>query len=302
MSMTSPQSRQLQSNGNKLPLPLLRRGKVRDVYDLKDRLLIVATDRISAFDFVLPTPVPQKGAVLTAISAFWFGCTADIVANHLISCDVAEIQRRLPSGVKLSAWHEGRAMLVKKAKRLDFECVVRGYLAGSAWSEYEKSGCVCGIRLPKGLREADKLPEPIFTPAAKNDSGHDENIHFEKMVDAIGREKAVKLLDISVSLYNFAAAHLESRGLLLADTKFEFGELEDGSIIVIDEMLTPDSSRFWDKALWKPGGTPPGFDKQFVRDYLSGTKWDKKSPPPELPAEVVENTLARYKEALSRIA
>ncbi|MDD2772514.1 MAG: phosphoribosylaminoimidazolesuccinocarboxamide synthase [Elusimicrobiales bacterium] len=299
--MTSPQSRQLQSNGNKLPLPLLRRGKVRDVYDLKDRLLIVATDRISAFDFVLPTPVPQKGAVLTAISAFWFGLTADIVANHLISCDAAEIQRRLPSGVKLSAWHEGRVMLVKKARRLDFECVVRGYLAGSAWSEYSKSGCVCGIRLPKGLREADKLPEPIFTPAAKNDSGHDENIHFEKMVDAIGREKAVKLLDISVSLYNFAAAHVSERGLLLADTKFEFGELEDGRIILIDELLTPDSSRFWDKTLWKPGSTPPGFDKQFIRDYLSGTDWDKKSPPPELPSEVVENTLARYREALSRI-
>ncbi len=299
--MTSPQSRPPQLNGNDLPLKLLRRGKVRDVYVLDDKLLLIATDRISAFDWVLPTPVPQKGALLTAISAFWFKYTAHLAPNHLISCNLREIEKHLPAGTVLSPWHEGRTMLVKKAGRVDYECVVRGYLSGSGWAEYQKSGTVCGIKLPPGLKESDKLPEPIFTPAAKNDSGHDENISFEKMTEAIGSEKAEKLRALSIALYNFGAKWLNERGIILADTKFEFGEMPDGSIIVIDEMLTPDSSRFWEKAFWKPGGSPPSFDKQFVRDYLNTTGWDKNSAPPLLPADVVDNTVSRYKEALKRI-
>lgn len=282
-------------------MPLLRRGKVRDVYNVDDKLLIVATDRISAFDWVLPTPVPQKGALLTSISAFWFKYTPHIAPNHVLSCDIKEIEKQLPGGIKLSPWFEGRTMLVKKANRIDYECVVRGYLSGSGWAEYKKNGTVCGIKLPPGLKESDKLPEPVFTPAAKNDSGHDENISFEKMAAAMGEEKAKKLRDLSIALYNFGAQWLDKRGIILADTKFEFGELADGTIIVIDEMLTPDSSRFWEKAQWKPGANPPSFDKQFVRDYLNTTGWDKNSKPPQLPSEVVNSTVARYKEALERI-
>ncbi|MFA5160976.1 MAG: phosphoribosylaminoimidazolesuccinocarboxamide synthase [Elusimicrobiales bacterium] len=281
-------------NGNELPLPLLRRGKVRDVYDLGDKLLLLATDRLSAFDWVLPTPVPEKGALLTAISEFWFGKTAHIAPNHFIS------RPKEIGGVKLSDWQAARATLVKKAKRIDYECVVRGWLSGSGWSEYEKTGAVCGEKLPPGLHESERLPVPIFTPAAKNDTGHDENVSFARMAADLGAEKAAALRDLSLALYNFGAQWLEPRGIILADTKFEFGEI-DGEITVIDELLTPDSSRFWDKTFWKPGGSPPSFDKQFARDYLSGCGWDKNSPPPPLPPEITEKTAARYREAFSRI-
>jgi phosphoribosylaminoimidazole-succinocarboxamide synthase len=281
-----------------LPLKILRKGKVREVYDLGDKLLLVSSDRVSAFDFVLDKPIPDKGKILTQISRLWFEKTKHIVANHLISVDFNEIEKYLP--VKLNGYYDGRIMLVHKAKRIDFECVVRGYLAGSGWKDYKNSGMVCGHKLPEGMREAQKLEKPIFTPATKADTGHDENISFDYMSEKLGAELAEKLRIISLKLYIFAADYLEKRGIILADTKFEFGLL-DGKLILIDELFTPDSSRFWDKKLYKAGTSPVSFDKQIVRDWLLTTAWDKKSPPPELPEEVIQKTAARYRQALSLI-
>lgn len=282
-------------------LKLFTRGKVRDVYDLGDHLLIVSTDRLSAFDYVLPTPIPDKGRALTQISAFWFKRTSGIVPNHMVSAYLPEIKAVLPKGTIIDdAKFGGRTMLVKKAKRVDAECVVRGYLMGSGWKEYQKSMTVCGHRLPAGLKEASKLPEPIFTPSTKADQGHDENISREKLAELVGQETASELERLSLTLYKEAAAYMETKGLILADTKFEFGRL-NGQLIVIDEMITPDSSRFWDAKNYKVGSSPESFDKQFVRDHLERIGWDKKPPVPALPNDVVEGTTKRYLEALMRI-
>jgi phosphoribosylaminoimidazole-succinocarboxamide synthase len=278
-------------------LPLLRRGKVRDVYDLGERLLIVATDRISAFDHILPTPVPGKGRVLTEVSAFWFQKTTGIVPNHLVSTSLSDIRRGLPAGVALGEELSGRATLAHKARRVDAECVVRGYLAGSGWKEYQKTGAVCGRDLPAGLREADRLPEPIFTPSTKAEQGHDENISREQLADLVGADTARRLEAASLALYSFGADFLARRGVILADTKFEFGFLGD-ALIAIDEMLTPDSSRLWPANSYRPGASPESFDKQFVRDHLERVRWDKTSPPPALPPEVVSGTARRYEEFL----
>lgn len=272
--------------------PAFIKGKVRDVYDLGDNLLIVATDRISAFDSILPTGIPDKGKVLTQLSVFWFGITGDIVPNHLISADVVDYPEPLRA---YADQLEGRSMLVKKAERLDVECVVRGYLAGSGWKEYQSGGTVCGIPLPAGLRQADKLPELIFTPAFKADSGHDENISRERMVDLIGEDLTSRIIDVSLALYRRAADYARERGVVIADTKFEFG-LVDGVLTVIDEVLTPDSSRFWDPAAYAPGGSPMSYDKQFVRDYLESINWDKEPPAPGLPEDIVARTADKYRE------
>lgn len=272
-----------------------RRGKVRDVYDLGDQLVIVATDRISAFDWVMPNGIPGKGRVLTELSTFWFNWLR--IPNHLISTDLAE----LPAPF-LRDELVGRTMLVRKTEVIPIECVARGYLAGSGWKEYRASGTVCGIPLPKGLLEASRLPMPIFTPATKAEQGlHDENISFEVMAREVGTETAAELRARTLEVYRRASTYAESRGIILADTKFEWGRLPSGELILIDEVLTPDSSRFWPKDTYRPGSSPPSFDKQFVRDWLETTGWDKKSPPPELPAEVVEKTGAKYREALERL-
>jgi phosphoribosylaminoimidazole-succinocarboxamide synthase len=273
-----------------------RRGKVRDVYDLGDTLAVVATDRISAFDWVMPNGIPGKGRVLTAMTAFWLRWLD--VPNHLISTDLA----KLPGPFrKQAAVFGGRTMLVKKATVVPVECVARGYLAGSGWKEYRRSGTVCGIALPAGLKEADRLPEPIFTPATKAESGHDENISFNAMASAVGRALAEDLKQRTLAVYGRAAAYAEKRGILLADTKLEWGALPTGEVILIDEVLTPDSSRFWPADTYRPGTSPPSFDKQFVRDWLETTGWDKNSPSPELPADVVAKTAAKYQEALERL-
>ncbi|MBI5630664.1 MAG: phosphoribosylaminoimidazolesuccinocarboxamide synthase [Elusimicrobia bacterium] len=280
-------------------LPLVRRGKVRDVYALgEDRLLIVATDRLSAFDHVLPTPIPEKGRILTQVSAFWFKKTKSLAPNHFLSADLKEIQGELPSGITLSpALYEGKVTLAKRAERIDAECVVRGYLAGSGFKEYKKTGMVCGHKLPIGLSEASQLPQPIFTPATKADEGHDENISREELSRMVGQETAKELETLSLNIYDYAAALLKERGLILADTKFEFGRSE-GRLIVIDEMLTPDSSRIWPAASYKPGSSPASFDKQHVRDHLEKIGWDKTPPIPSLPSEIVEGTAGRYREFL----
>jgi phosphoribosylaminoimidazole-succinocarboxamide synthase len=283
-----------------LPLKLLRKGKVREVYDLGDKLLLVSSDRVSAFDFVLSKPVPDKGKILTQISRFWFEKTRNIVANHLICVDLNAVQNYLPFDVKLGSYYDGRTMLVRKTERIDFECVVRGYLAGSGWKDYQTSGSVCGCKLPRGLKQAQKLGYPIFTPATKADTGHDENVEFGFMSEKLGSKLAGKLKDISLRLYDFAAGYLEKRGLILADTKFEFGLL-GGKLILIDELFTPDSSRFWDKKSYKVGVSPDSFDKQIIRDWLEKTGWDKKSAPPQVPDEVIEKTAARYVEVLKLI-
>ncbi len=281
-----------------LPIPLLFRGKVRDVYDLGDKLLIVATDRLSAFDVVLPTPIPGRGKILTMLSAFWFERMRHIVDNHLITVNPDEFPPELREHSELL---RHRAMLVRKAKRLPVECVVRGYLTGSGWKDYLRTGEVCGIKLPPGLRHAEKLPEPIFTPATKAERGtHDENITFERMVDIVGRDLAERMRDISLRIYKEAAKHAESRGILIADTKFEFGLVND-ELILIDELLTPDSSRFWPADSYEPGKEQMSFDKQYVRDYLERLDWDKTPPGPELPPEVVEATRRRYIEAYERL-
>jgi len=272
-----------------------RRGKVRDVYDLGDTLAIVATDRISAFDWVMPNGIPEKGRVLTAMSVFWFDWLK--VPHHLLGTDLAA----LPSAFR-SEQLAGRTMHVRKTTVVPVECVARGYLAGSGWKEYRSGGTVCGIPLPTGLREADKLPGPIFTPATKEEGGkHDENISFERMAATVGADTAAELRDRTLDVYRRAAAYAESRGIILADTKLEWGRLPSGELILIDEVLTPDSSRFWPKDTYRPGSSPPSFDKQFVRDWLETTGWDKKSEPPRLPDEVVAKTAAKYREALDRV-
>jgi phosphoribosylaminoimidazole-succinocarboxamide synthase len=270
----------------------VRHGKVRDIYDLGDTLLLVSTDRISAFDWVLPTGIPDKGRVLTALSAFWFDHLK--APNHVISTDVERLD--LPAGVD-RAELAGRSMLVRKTKVVPIECVVRGYLAGSGWKEYRDHGTVCGIKLPPGLKQSDRLPEPIFTPATKAETGHDINISFEEMTARIGRELSEELRRRSIDIYRRGAEHARGRGIIIADTKFEFGHVDD-ELILIDEVLTPDSSRFWPADQYQPGGSPPSFDKQFVRDWLETTTWDKNSPPPPpLPPDVVAQTRAKYIEA-----
>jgi phosphoribosylaminoimidazole-succinocarboxamide synthase len=279
-------------------LTLLGRGKVRDIYDLQDALLIVATDRISCFDVVLPTPIPDKGAVLTQMSRFWFQQTGSIVRNHFLTMDLEAAVGRWESIQPL----KGRAMVVEKAHPLPVEAVVRGYLSGSAWKEYRQTGAVCGIPLPRGLRESDKLPAPLFTPATKAPQGqHDENISFERMVMMVGRDRADAIRRISLRLYEEAAACAARRGIIIADTKFEFGVVKD-ELTLIDEVLTPDSSRFWPMAGYAPGGPQPSFDKQYVRDYLESLRWAKQPPAPELPSEVVRKTTEKYREALTRLA
>jgi phosphoribosylaminoimidazole-succinocarboxamide synthase len=273
-----------------------RRGKVRDVYDLGDRLVIVATDRISAFDWVLPTAIPDKGRVLTALTLFWLDFLK--VPNHLISTDVSAMG---PAFAAQENALRGRTMLVRKTEVVPIECVVRGYLAGSGWKEYQARGRVCDIPLPGGLEQAQQLPEPIFTPATKEESGHDENISFAQMISRVGLETATELMESSLAVYRKAEQHARSRGILLADTKFEWGRLPDGSLILIDEVLTPDSSRFWPADSYRVGSSPPSFDKQFVRDWLETTPWDKNSPPPPLPADVVARTREKYLEAYQRL-
>jgi phosphoribosylaminoimidazole-succinocarboxamide synthase len=285
--------------GTALQLPLFCRGKVRDVYDLGEHLLVVATDRVSAFDVVLPTPVPDRGKVLTQLSAFWFERTRPIVPNHLVSTDLGAIARAAGLEEEALAGLRGRSMLVRRARRVDFECVVRGYLAGSAWKEYQATGRVCGVELPPGLRPGCRLEEPLFTPATKREEGHDENVTFEFMAAALGEELAGRMREVSLQLYGHMAAHVEARGLLLADTKFEFG-LEGDQLLLIDEVGTPDSSRYWDAEAYRRGQLEP-FDKQLLRDYLEGVGWDKTPPGPELPAELVAELRARYLEAFRRI-
>ena len=275
-------------------IPLLGRGKVRDLYAIEDLLLLVATDRISAFDHVLGTGIPGKGKILTQISLFWFEMMADIVPNHIISADVHEYPDMLkPYADQL----EGRSMLVKRAAMFPVECVARGYLAGSGWKDYQATGALCGIPLPSGLKDGSRLPEPIFTPATKSQDGaHDENIGYAEVEKAIGVNDASELRRLTLAIYAKAAAHAESKGLILADTKFEFGRTSDG-IVLADEVLTPDSSRFWDGSAWKPGGPQPSFDKQFVRDYLESIHWNKQAPAPRLPEDVAARTQAKYLEA-----
>ena len=272
-------------------LPPSARGKVRDIYDLGDKLLIVATDRLSAFDVILPTPIPDKGRVLTQLSLFWFDLLKDVIPNHVISAT------EFPGPFdKFRDELAERSMLVQKTKPLPIECVVRGYVSGSGWKDYRATGKICGIVLPNGLLESGRLPEPIFTPATKAVSGHDENISFEQAERMIGKELAEKVRAVSLELYRRAAAHAEPRGIIVADTKFEFGLLND-KLMWIDEALTPDSSRFWPAAQYSPGGPQASFDKQFVRDYLERMRWPKTPPGPELPPEVVEATRDKYREA-----
>jgi phosphoribosylaminoimidazole-succinocarboxamide synthase len=279
-----------------LPYWPLRRGKVRDVYDLGEQLLIVSSDRISAFDWILPTPIPDKGRVLTQLSRFWFEQVRE--PNHLVTMSLAALPQLSADERTMLA---GRSMIVRKAAVMPIECVVRGYLAGSGWKEYEQSGTVCGIRLPAGLQQADALPEPIFTPATKEESGHDINISFDQMVEFVGGQVAEELRMRSLAVYQRGAEYAASRGIIIADTKFEWGRA-GGELILIDEVLTPDSSRFWPADQYRPGGSPPSFDKQFVRDWLETTDWDKNSPPPPLPVEVVQRTRQKYIEAFERLS
>jgi phosphoribosylaminoimidazole-succinocarboxamide synthase len=281
------------------------RGKVRDIYDLGDKLLIIATDRLSAFDVILPTPIPDKGRVLTQLSLFWFDLLKDVIPNHVLS------STDFPAA--FSAFREelaGRSMVVRKTQPLPIECVVRGYVSGSGWKDYKATGKICGIELPPGLRESDRLPEPIFTPATKAATGHDENISFDQAASLIGAELAEHVCTVSIEIYRRAAAYAEPRGVILADTKFEFGLLDSAlgspntvnSLMWIDEALTPDSSRFWPAAQYSPGGPQPSFDKQFVRDYLERIRWPKTPPGPELPPDVVAATRAKYREAYRTLA
>lgn len=280
-------------------LPLTARGKVRDIYDLgNDQLLFVATDRISAFDHVLATGIPDKGRILTQLSLFWFDLLRDTVKNHLLTANTAQFPASCQPYLHQL---EGRSMVVCRAKMFPVECVVRGYISGSGWKDYQKTGAVCGIKLPTGLKESDKLPEPIFTPAAKNNVGHDENISFQQMVDTIGQKPAEDLRDLTLNIYERAANHAASKGIILADTKFEFGII-DGQIALADEVLTPDSSRYWPQATYKPGGAQPSFDKQYVRDYLESIHWNKQEPAPALPSEVVHKTQEKYLEAFRLIS
>ncbi|MCD6166256.1 phosphoribosylaminoimidazolesuccinocarboxamide synthase [bacterium] len=276
---------------------LLKRGKVRDIYDLGDQLLIVASDRISAFDVVMPNGIPDKGKILTQLSRFWFEQTADIILNHFISTDMEDFPANIqPYREQL----EGRSMLVCKAEPLPVECVVRGYLAGSGWKEYQQHGTICGVTLPPGLPEYGRLEEPIFTPATKSTTGHDENITIEKMKNLIGTQLTEKIIEVSLAIYQRAHNYAETKGIIIADTKFEFG-IYDDQLILIDELLTPDSSRFWPLDDYEPGTTPPSFDKQYLRDYLTEIGWDKSPPAPQLPETVVKQTRTKYLEALKRL-
>lgn len=272
-----------------------RRGKVRDIYDLGDRLLLVSTDRISAFDWVLPSGIPDKGRVLTQISAFWFDRLD--TPNHMLSTDISDIE--LPAGTDRTTL-EGRSMVVRKCDVVPIECVVRGYLEGSGWKEYQQNGTVCGIRLPSGLKQGSQLSEPIFTPATKEETGHDINISFDRMVEIVGRDISEELRRRSLDIYQRGAEFARERGIIIADTKFEFGQF-DGELILIDEVLTPDSSRFWPADLYSPGKSQPSFDKQFVRDWLSTTNWDKNSPPPALPEDIISKTREKYIEAFEQL-
>lgn len=272
---------------------LLGRGKVRDIYGLDDRLLIVATDRISAFDYILATGIPDKGRVLTQLSVFWFDFLQDVTPTHFLTADVDDYPEALRA---YRDQLKGRSMLVKRARMMDIECVARGYLAGSGWKEYRETGRVCGISLPPGLKESDRLPEPIFTPSTKAQTGHDENISFEAVVKIVGEELAERLRRLTLQVYSKAAQYAESRGVLIADTKFEFG-LAGGELILADEVLTPDSSRFWPLATYHPGGAQPSYDKQYVRDYLESIHWNKQPPAPALPPEVAARTSEKYNEA-----
>ena len=289
--MASPQMSAVISQTDFPGLKLRGRGKVRDIYELGDRLLIVATDRLSAFDVVLPTPIPDKGRVLTQLSKYWFEKLSHVVPNHVISCTnfAGEL-------APFAAALEGRAMLVRRTEPAPIECVVRGYISGSGWKDYQKTGGICGIALPKGLRESDKLPEAIFTPSTKATTGHDENISFDETVAVVGKPLAEKLRDTSLAIYKQASEYAAARGIIIADTKFEFGMLGD-ELIWIDEALTPDSSRFWPADLYSPGKAQPSYDKQYVRDYLERIGWNKLPPGPALPADVVAATREKYREA-----
>jgi phosphoribosylaminoimidazole-succinocarboxamide synthase len=279
-------------------LHLLHRGKVRDIYKVGECLLIVATDRLSAFDVVLPTPIKGKGCILTQMSLFWFEKLKDLVPNHLIQTDIAKFPEELKPFSKAL---EGRSILVKEAKPLPIECIVRGYIAGSGWKDYLRTGSVCGIKLPEGMLESQKLPDVLFTPSTKADTGsHDENISFEQVRKLLGQDVGEKARDISIRLYKMAADYARERGVIIADTKFELG-ISGGELILIDEVLTPDSSRFWPAEGYSPGRSQPSFDKQFVRDYLESISWDKKPPGPELPPDIAEKTRQRYLEALRRL-
>ncbi len=278
-------------------LPVFSRGKVRETFHLGDLLMMVATDRISAYDSILPSGIPMKGVVLTQLSRFWFGRTSDIVPNHLISTDLSTLPGDLDIDRDLL---QGRTMIVRKAARIDIECVARGYLAGSAWAEYKQSGTVAGLSLATGLVESSKLSEPIFTPATKSSSGHDINITFDQMADIAGHDLASKLRETTLSVYSAAEEYARSRGIIIADTKFEFG-LIDGELTLIDEAITPDSSRFWDAERYEPGKAQPSFDKQFVRDWLTSSGWDREPPAPALPDDIVEATSQKYQEAYTRL-
>lgn len=277
-------------------LKLIKKGKVRDIYDLGEHYLMVATDRISAFDVIMPNPIPDKGKVLNQISLFWFELFSSIVDNHIVTSDVAEFPAECQ---KYSDQLQSRSMLVKKAEPLSIECVVRGYISGSGWKSYQKDQTVCGIKLPPGLKESDQLPEPIFTPSTKEEVGqHDINIDFQEAANRIGKGQAEKVRDLSLQIYNTGVEHAAAKGIIIADTKFEFGIYKD-RIILIDEVLTPDSSRFWPRDTYQPGGSQKSFDKQYLRDYLLSIQWNQSPPAPELPDEVIQNTRKKYIEALT---
>ncbi len=279
-------------------LKLAARGKVRDIYDLGDSLLIVTTDRISAFDVIMDEGIPDKGHVLTRISSFWFRQMEDIIPNHIISTDVNDFPAECR---KYADILEGRSMLVRKAQPLPVECIVRGYISGSGWKDYQKTGAICGIRLPEGLQESAKLEEPIFTPSTKAELGeHDENISFDKCVELVGEQLAMKIRDVTIAIYKRARDIAATKGIIIADTKFEYG-IHNGELIIIDECMTPDSSRFWPQDSYQPGGAQPSFDKQFLRDYLETLDWGKTAPPPPLPDEIVQKTGEKYMEALVRL-
>lgn len=280
-----------------LPLKSFKKGKIRDVYDINDKLLLIVTDRISAFDYVLNEPIPNKGICLTQISKFWFDYFKNIIPSHVISADMDDFPEELQQHKEILL---GRSMLVKKAKVLPVECIVRGYISGSAWKSYQKNGSVCGINLPKGLKESDKFDEPLFTPSTKADSGHDINISFKEMERLIGNKDAESIKELSLEIYKKGAKYAIQKGIIIADTKFEFGKIDD-KIILVDELLTPDSSRFWPADKYEPGRSQPSFDKQYVRDYLSSTGWDKNSNPPNLPDYVIAETQNKYQEAYERI-
>ena len=290
--------------GTRLPLPLFIRGKVRDTYELDGRLLIVATDRISAFDIILPSGIPDKGMVLNQLSAFWFKRTTDIVPNHLIETvdDVRTLDRYLPEAKRFAYpdYLVGRSMIVKKVERIPVECVVRGYLSGSAWEEYQRSGAICGISLPKGLRESQELTEPIFTPTTKAETGHDEPMTLDGVKGLVGESLTEKLKEKTIAVYTYARRFARERGIIIADTKMEFG-LDNGQLILIDELLTPDSSRFWEASQYRVGQSQPSYDKQPVRDWLTNQGWNRQPPAPVLPSEVIEATTKRYREAYERL-